>query len=807
MGGIFHFHYHPIRQLEPSSFTTEPQSPRCENFNLIEFRLAQTMIFAINEINSSPELLPNVTLGYKIYDGCSSETLSVKAVMALIGTQEESISDYNCTFTSRVPAIFADAGFIRSLVEATLTGPFRIPMISFSAMCQCFGEHNFETLFETMPSDSLQIMALTSLLKHFGWNFVGLIQSTSTYMAQESETILQELKQVGICIAFREAFSETDSRERINQLVNNLKQSHIKIIIAFATLADMEVLFQEIVRQNVTGIQWIGSQSWISVPILSAEPNARYLLGALGFDIPKANIPGLKEFLLQANPKQSPGNPLLNEFWEKTFHCSMRNISGCCPEFQAQQCTGNENLQDVNNSYTDTSQLRVSYHVYKAVYVIARALHNLLSCGDDGCPKLSDVTSWQTFQSTDADGSAIHSHSDGNWIQKYELVNRQISASGAIDVVTVGRYDSSRPSGQELKISEQDIVWSNGQKEVPRGICSESCPPGTRKSMRPGEPVCCFDCVQCHAAHISNVTDARSCTKCPLEYWPNQYRNECLLKEVEFLSFQDRIGITLISFTVCGACLTIATAVVFFKYRHSPLARANNSELSFLMLLSLLLCFLSSLLFSAQPTHWSCTLRFTVFSVTVVLCLSAVLGKTLVVLLAFKSVTVQSKRVKWLNPRCQRVGVLTLTSIQCLICILWITASPPFPFNNLQYYQHVISLECHVGSPIYFTVIFLYIFLLAGVTLAAAYFARKLPDSFNEATHITFSLLLFLVVWITFFPVYVSAPEKYAAAVHAFAILASSFGFLLCIFAPKCYIILLRPEKNTRKNLINFSSK
>ncbi|XP_072329701.1 extracellular calcium-sensing receptor-like [Scyliorhinus torazame] len=769
------------------------------------------MIFAIHEINSNLKLLPNITLGYKIYDACSSEAESVKAVMALISAQDESISDSSCTVTSKVPVVFADAGFIRSLAETTLTGPFGIPTISFSAMCQCFGEHEFATLFETMPGDSHQIKAITSLVKYFGWNWVGLIQSTSTYMALESDTIFQEFESAGICIAFREAFSETDSRERIHQVVNSIKHSPTKIIIAFATLADMEVLLLEVFRQNVTGIQWIGSQSWISIRNLSPQLNARFLLGALGFVVPNAKIPGLKEFLLQVNPKQSPGNPLLNEFWEKTFHCSMQNVTGCNPKVQ--QCTGNEHLQDVDNLYTDTTQLRISSHVYKAVYIIAHALHNVFSCGNNSCPKWSDNKTWQllnylrTFKSADTRGSNIHSHQDGNWIRRYELINRQISTSGAVDIVAVGKYDSSGPSGLELKINEEDIVWTNGQREAPRAICSESCPPGTRKAMRPGEPVCCFDCVQCLAAHISNMTDARFCTKCPLEYWPNQYRNECLLKEIEFLSFQDRIGVTLTSFSVGGACLTITTAVVFFKHRHTPLVRANNSELSFLMLLALLLCFLSALLFSAYPTQWSCTLRFTMFSVTVALCLSAVLGKTVVVLLAFKTVSQSTKLLRWFNPRRQRMGVLILTSIQCIICILWITHSPPFPFKSLEYYPHVISLECQIGSVVYFCAIFVYIFLLTGVTLTAAYFARKLPDSFNEATHMTFSLLVFLVVWITFFPVYMSAPEKYTATVHAFAILASSFGFLLCIFAPKCYIILLKPETNTRKNLMRFSSK
>lgn len=141
-------------------------------------------------------------------------------------------------------------------------------------------------------------------------------------------------------------------------------------------------------------------------------------------------------------------------------------------------------------------------------------------------------------------------------------------------------------------------------------------------------------------------------------------------------------------------------------------------------------------------------------------------------------------------------------SVEIIICIIIIITTSHGEMKEVLYTE--LSNEAFLQCKFYATYsdynMAIWWTYNTGIVLVCtyqAYLTRKVPGSYNEARFIAFTMMTISTDVVVFFLSYYGTRGYYKDVLVSMFLIIAVTVTLCCVFVPKVYVILLKPEKNT----------
>ncbi|XP_033824721.1 taste receptor type 1 member 1 [Periophthalmus magnuspinnatus] len=755
------------------------------------FHLMQAMRFTVEQINNS-SLLPGVTLGYQIYDICSISASILATLDLLVHQQGGGEAEVNQKGSREFVAVIGPDSSSNSFTPAALLGAYLMPQISYEASNELLSDKNlYPSFFRTIPSDKNQVTAMIQILIRFNWTWIALLGSDNDYGLQGMQSLAKQAPSHGICIAYQGIIPSASDKtaQQMRNMVDSILTTKVNTIVAFSSKSKLSGFVPYVIEKNLTNKVWLGTEDWSVATLISTISGVQKIGTVIGISVKNADVQGFAEFE------------------KRDVEKSMQYNGSKDGESSENVCLQSTDLYSmaINNYSLETYDLTSSFNVYKAVYAVAHALHTLLKCDSKNCSNRTvqpwELLPWLKRVRFSVDNTSVYFDHNGDPPTGYDIVT-WIWRGNAWSLRLLGSFS---PDPISLTINEDLIEWHNTEAvdKVPLSICSTPCPTGHKKILT-GQHSCCFDCQACPAAHFLNISDPTDCQPCPAVKWAPEKSEHCLDRTVLLLSWDDPLAIALLFFMACCLFMTISSAIILLLHITTPVAKSAGGRTCLLMLAALTLAALSSLCHFGHPSQLGCLLKHPLFIFSFTVCLAAITVRAFQVVCIFKFASkLPPTYDRWAKNNGPEWTIFIVSFAILVISILRVGVDPPKPSKDFAFYYHSIVLECSNTLSIGSVVEVAYVSILSMLCFFFSYLGKDLPANYNEAKCVTFSLMVYMISWISFFTLHLISRGPFTMAAHVFAILFSVLAFYGGYFLPKIYIIVLKPELNTTAHFQN----
>ncbi|KAK0143417.1 Metabotropic glutamate receptor 4 [Merluccius polli] len=729
----------------------------------------------------------------------------------------------------------------------------QIPQVSYASTAPELSDNSrYDFFSRVVPPDTYQAQAMVDLVKAMHWNYVSTVASEGNYGESGVDAFIQKSREDGesyrhmlmnskyhskhslteghytevhgdlkydirlklimyhggggLCISQSVKIPREPRTGEFDKMIRRLSENpNARVVIIFANEDDIRRLLQAAKKANQTGhFIWVGSDSWGSKisPILNQEEMAE---GAVTILPKRQSIRGFDRYFISRTLENNRRNIWFAEFWENNFQCklsrhALKKGSG------VKKCTNHERI---GRDSTYEQEGKVQF-VIDAVYAMAHALHNMhrsLCPGNVGlCPKMETINGTlllkyiRDVNFTGIAGTPVVFNVNGDAPGRYEIYQYQIT-NNSMQYKIIGHWTD------HLHLNTEGMQWPGGSPDVPSSICSQPCQAGQRKKTVKGIP-CCWHCENCDGYQYQ--ADTYSCKMCRFDLRPNPNHTGCVPIPIVKLEWSSPWAVFPVLIAVLGIMATMFVVLTFIRYNDTPIVKASGRELSYVLLTGIFLCYATTFLMISTPDVGICSLRRIFLGLGMSISYAALLTKTNRIYRIFEQGKMSVSAPRFISPASQLVITFTLISVQLLGVCIWFgvdpsqaiidyedqrTSNPAMARGVLKCDISDLSLICLLG----------YSMLLMVTCTVYAIKTRGVPETFNEAKPIGFTMYTTCIVWLAFIPIFFgtsqSAEKMYIQTTTlTISVSLSASVSLGMLYMPKVYVVLLHPEQNIPKH-------
>ncbi|XP_031696678.1 metabotropic glutamate receptor 6-like, partial [Anarrhichthys ocellatus] len=341
-------------------------------------------------------------------------------------------------------------------------------------------------------------------------------------------------------------------------------------------------------------------------------------------------------------------------------------------------------------------------------------------------------------------------------LKQHLLVFRSYSLSVYLSVSVPVRLCACLSLCLSVSVQLDEMQWSGGDKSVPDSICSFPCKPGERKKMVKGV-LCCWHCELCDGYQYQ--LDEFTCETCPSNMRPAPNRTTCHPTPIIKLEWNSPWALVPTSLALLGILATSAVVITFIRFNDTPIVRASGRELSYVLLTGIFLIYLITFLMIAEPGVVACAFRRLLLGLGMAITYSAMLTKTNRIYRIFEQGKRSVTPPKFISPTSQLIITFILISVQVLGVFVWFGVVPPhtiIDYEELRPPNPDLArgiLKCDMSDLSIICCLSYSIVLMVTCTVYAVK-SRGVPETFNEAKPIGFTMYTTCIIWLAFVPIF-----------------------------------------------------